>query len=106
MYVRVLMCVPDEALKGQLADQEFGRLLILADLAQSDRARSIAVGRLYTSGSRCRLASSLCLEALARGLWGLVSVFASRLLCAGHRGVEWRRSRLQHVRDDTTQSDE
>ena len=44
--LEVLGDLTDEALEGQLADEQFGRLLVLADLAQGDGAGSVAVGLL------------------------------------------------------------
>ena len=42
--LEVLRDLTHQALEGQLADQQLGRLLVLADLAQGDGARPVAVG--------------------------------------------------------------
>jgi hypothetical protein len=55
----------DEALEGQLADQQLGGLLVLADLAQRDRAGAVAVGLLDAAGGRRGLARRLGGELLA-----------------------------------------
>lgn len=39
----------DEALEGQLADEEFGGLLVLADFTESDGTRPEAMGLLDTT---------------------------------------------------------
>ena len=44
--LEVLRDLADQALEGQLADQQVGRLLVLADLPQGDGARAVAVGLL------------------------------------------------------------
>jgi hypothetical protein len=44
--LEVLGDFTDQALEGQLADQEVGRLLVLADLAERDRTGAVAVGLL------------------------------------------------------------
>lgn len=44
--LEVLGDLADQALEGQLADQEVGRLLVLADLAERDRTGAVAVGLL------------------------------------------------------------
>jgi len=43
---QVLRNLAHEALEGQLADQQLGGLLVLADLAERDRAGAVAVGLL------------------------------------------------------------
>ena len=43
VHAEVLRDLADEALERQLADEQLGRLLVLADLAQRDRARAVAV---------------------------------------------------------------
>ena len=42
--LEVLGDLADQALEGQLADQQLGALLVLADLAQGDGARAVPVG--------------------------------------------------------------
>ena len=44
--LEVLGDLADQALEGQLADQEVGRLLVLADLAERDGSRAVTVGLL------------------------------------------------------------
>ena len=44
--LEVLGDLADQALEGQLADQEVRRLLVLADLTESDGTRAVAVGLL------------------------------------------------------------
>ena len=44
--LEVLGDLADQALEGQLADQEVGRLLVLADLAERDGTRAVTVGLL------------------------------------------------------------
>jgi hypothetical protein len=46
-------------LERSLANEEVGRLLVLSDFTKSHSTRSVTVGLLDTSGSRCRLAGSL-----------------------------------------------
>jgi hypothetical protein len=42
--LEVLGDLTNKALEGQLADEELGGLLVLADLTESDSARSVSVG--------------------------------------------------------------
>ena len=58
----------DQAMERELADEELGRLLVLADLAEGDGARAVAVRLLDAAGGRGRLAGGLGGELLARGL--------------------------------------
>ena len=58
----------NETLEGSLADQEIGRLLVLANLTKSDGSGSVSVGLLDSSGSGGRLTGSLGGELLARSL--------------------------------------
>ena len=44
--LEVLRDLADQALEGQLADQQLRRLLVLADLAQGDGTGAVAVGLL------------------------------------------------------------
>ena len=57
--LEVLGNLTDKALEGSLADEEIRRLLVLADLAESDGSRSVAVGLLDTSSSGGGLAGGL-----------------------------------------------
>ena len=66
--LEVLGDLADEALERELADQELGRLLVAADLAEGDGAGAVAVRLLDAAGGRGRLAGGLGGELLARGL--------------------------------------
>ena len=66
--LEVLGNLADKALEGQLADQELGRLLEAANLAQGDRSGAEAVGLLDSSSDGGALAGSLGGELLAGGL--------------------------------------
>ena len=48
--LEVLGDLTDQALEGQLADQQLGGLLVLADLAQGDGSGPVAMGLLHASG--------------------------------------------------------
>merc|ERR1719164_197518 len=80
--LEVLRDLAHEALERQLADEELGALLVLADLAQRDRARAVAVRLLDAARRRRRLARGLGRELLARGL--AAGRLARGLLRAGH----------------------
>jgi len=80
--LEVLRDLADEALEGELADQELRRLLVAADLAERDGARAVAVGLLDAAGRRRRLARGLGRELLAGGL--ATGGLASGLLGARH----------------------
>jgi hypothetical protein len=47
--LEVLRDLTHETLEGQLADQEFGRLLVATDFTKGDRARTEAMGLLHTT---------------------------------------------------------
>ena len=66
--LEVLGNLADQALEGELADQEFRRALVAADLTERDGTRAVAVGLLDTSGGGGGLAGSLGGELLAGGL--------------------------------------
>ena len=68
--LEVLGDLTDEALEGELADEELGRLLVATDLTESDGTRLVAVRLLDTTGRWCRLASGLGGELLT---WGLAT---------------------------------
>jgi len=71
-----------QPLEGQLADQQFGGLLVATDLSKSHRTRSITMGLLDATGRRGRLAGSLGGQLLS---WGFATGrFASGLLGTGH----------------------
>uniref|UniRef100_A0ACD6A0G9 Uncharacterized protein n=1 Tax=Avena sativa TaxID=4498 RepID=A0ACD6A0G9_AVESA len=81
--LEVLGDLPDEALEGELADEQLGALLVLADLPERDGAGAEAVGLLHAAGGRGRLARRLGRQLLPRGL--AAGGLAGRLLRAGHR---------------------
>ena len=66
--LEVLGDLADEALEGELADEELGGLLVLADLTESDGTGPVAVGLLDATGGGGGLASRLGGELLAGGL--------------------------------------
>ena len=80
--LEVLGDLTDEALEGELADEEVGTLLVPTDLPESDGAGTVAMGLLDAAGSRGRLARGLGGELLARGLAS--GRLAGGLLGAGH----------------------
>ena len=80
--LEVLGDLTNEALEGELADEKVGRLLVAADLAEGDRAGTVAVGLLDAAGRRGRLAGGLGGELLARGLAS--GGLAGGLLGTGH----------------------
>ena len=80
--LEVIGDLPDEALEGELADQQVSGLLVPADLAEGDGSGPVAVGLLHASGGGGALASSLGGERLARGL--APGVLAGGLLGPGH----------------------
>jgi hypothetical protein len=55
----------DQALEGQLADQQLRGLLVLADLAQRDGAGPVAVGLLYAACAHLRPQSALHFQLLS-----------------------------------------
>ena len=72
--LEVLGDLADQALEGQLADQQLRALLVLADLAQGDGARAVAVGLCGTgdraSGPRCEEGKAwewLCVQRASLG---------------------------------------
>jgi hypothetical protein len=58
----------DEALEGQLADEELGALLVATDFTEGDGTRAETMRLLHTTGRRRRLASLLGGELLAGSL--------------------------------------
>ena len=79
---KVLGDLADEALEGELADEEIRRLLVATDLAEGDGSGAVAVGLLDASGGGGGLASGLGGEVLAGGLAS--GGLAGGLLGAGH----------------------
>lgn len=57
--LEILCHLTNKTLKGRLADQEVGRLLILADLTKRNCSRAVSVGFLDTAGSWGGLSGSL-----------------------------------------------
>ena len=57
--LEVLRDLAHQALERQLADEQLRRLLVLADLAQRDRAGAVAVRLLDAAGGGRRLARGL-----------------------------------------------
>jgi hypothetical protein len=78
----VLRDLADEALERELADEQLRRLLVATDLAQSDGARSVAMGLLDAAGGWGGFAGGLGGELLARRL--AAGRLASGLLGTGH----------------------
>jgi len=68
--LEVLGDFTDQALEGELADEEFSALLVTTDLTESDGTGPVPVGLLDASCGRGGFASSLGGELLA---WGLAS---------------------------------
>ena len=80
--LEVLGDFTDQALEGELADQELGGLLVTTDLTESDGTGPVPVGLLHSSSGRGALASSLGGQLLARSLSS--SRFTSGLLSTSH----------------------
>ncbi len=64
----MLINIPDKTLEGSLANEEIGRILVPADLMESDGARAVAVGLLHSSSGRCVHSGSLSGKMFAGGL--------------------------------------
>ena len=80
--LEVLGDFTDQALEGQLPDEELSALLVTTDLTEGDGSGPVTMGFLDTSCSRGGLASSLGGELLA---WGLASGrFTGGLLGTSH----------------------
>ena len=96
--LEVLGDLTDQALEGQLADQQLGALLVAADLAEGDSAGSVAVGLLDTAGGGGRLAGRLGGELLAGGLaaGGLACSLLGACL-AGDEEAQRRQGRARRV---------
>ena len=80
--LEVLGDFTDQALEGELADQELGGLLVTTDLTESDGTGPVPVGLLHSSSGRGALASGLGGQLLARSLSS--SRFTSGLLSTSH----------------------
>ena len=57
--LEVLGDLPDQALEGQLADQQLGGLLVAADLSESHGTGTVPVGLLDSAGGRGALPGGL-----------------------------------------------
>ena len=66
--LEVLGDLTDQALEGQLADEELSGLLVSPDLTESNGSWPVSVGLLDSSGSGGRLTGSLGGELLPGGL--------------------------------------
>jgi hypothetical protein len=66
--LEVLGDLTDQALEGQLADEELSGLLVSSDLTESDGSWPVPVGLLDSSGSGGRFAGSLGGQLLPGGL--------------------------------------
>jgi len=66
--LEVLGNFSDQALEGQLADQQLSRLLVSPDLTKGDSTGPVSVGLLDTPCGRCALPGSLGGQLLARSL--------------------------------------
>lgn len=80
--LEVLSDLTDQPLKGELANQKLGGLLVATNLTKSDGTRLISMRLLDTTGRGGRLASNLVRELLARSLSS--SGLASGLFSTGH----------------------
>ena len=82
--LEILSDLTHQALERQLPDQQFGALLVTADLTKSHGTRPVTMGLLHTSSGRSRLASSLRGQLLAGRL--ATSGLACGLLGTCHGG--------------------
>ena len=80
--LEVLGDFSDEALEGQLADEQLGRLLVATDLTKSDGTGAVTMRFLDAASGRRALASGLGGQLLAGRL--ATGGFASGLLGTGH----------------------
>ena len=65
--LEILGDLANKALERQLTGQQFGRLLVTADLVQDDCSWPVAVGLLHATGIKRRLAGSLWWSAACVG---------------------------------------
>jgi hypothetical protein len=103
--LEVLRDLADQALEGELADEQLRALLVLADLAERHGARAEAVRLLHAAGCRGRLARCLGRQLLPRRLAS--GGLARRLLRAGHRcgvGAEVPVERVWGLGSETTRA--
>jgi len=82
--LEVLGNLPDQALEGQLADEQLSGLLVPPDLTEGHCARPVPVGLLHATGGRCTLPGSLGGQLLPGGLAS--SGLPSGLLGTSHCG--------------------
>ena len=68
VVLEILSDFADQALEGELADEELSALLVLADLAESHSAGAVAVRLLDSTSGGSRLAGGLSGELLAGSL--------------------------------------
>ena len=80
--LEVLGDLTDQALEGELADQELSGLLVLSDLTESDGTGAVTMGLLHSAGSRGALTSSLGGQLFAGSLAS--GRLASSLLSTSH----------------------
>ena len=80
--LEVLGDFTDQALEGELADQQLGGLLVTTDLTESDGTGPVPMGLLNSSSGRGTLASSLGGQLFARSLASCG--FTSGLLSTSH----------------------
>ncbi len=66
--LEVLRDLTDQALEGELPDEQLRRLLVATDLSERDRAGLVPMGLLDTARRRRRLTGGLGRELLTRGL--------------------------------------
>ena len=59
VYPCVVCNLADEALEGELADEQVGGLLVAADFAEGDGAGAVAVGLLDAANAKGVLAGGL-----------------------------------------------
>ena len=82
LSLEFLSDLADEALEGELADEELSALLVSADLTESDGSRAIAVGLLHATSVGGGLAGALVGDSLAGGLASVA--LAGGMLGTGH----------------------
>ena len=80
--LEVLGDLADETLKGELADEKLGRLLVTPDLTKSHGSGPVTMGLLDASGGGGRFTGSLGSELLPRRL--STGGFTGGLLGTGH----------------------
>jgi hypothetical protein len=80
--LEVLSDLPNQALEGQLADEQLGALLVTTDLSQGHGAGPVTMWLLDSTGRGGTLASGLGGQLLTRGL--ATGRFTGCLLSTGH----------------------